>query len=245
VPPLGNAELPALTAADKMLLARVCQAAENQFVGVNCGLLDHISSLYGQADHVILIDCLKLAVDWTPFSGDIAVVVCHSGVRHALVGGEYNERRRNCEGAARALGAPSLRFVNLASLENGRSRLTPAQYSCALHVVGENDRVQRGAGMLRSGDIASFGQLLFQSHESSRHNFHNSCPELDVLVELANTQAACLGARLTGGGFGGATINLVKRDAAEEFRTRMAAGYAAKTGHKLESWICSVVDGAA
>jgi len=245
LPRLGAGELPALGTAEKLALARLCQAAENRFVGVNCGLLDHLSSLFGAAHHVILIDCQSLGVDWTPFAPDLAVVVCHSGVHHALVAGEYNDRRAACEAAARALGVPALRAVTPAMLVASRDRLTPHQYECALHVVGETDRVARGAALLRAGDFAAFGRLLFESHASSRDHFHNSCPELDDLVELARAHPACLGARLTGGGFGGATLNLVKREAAEDFRTHVAAGYQQRTGCALESWICQVVDGAA
>jgi galactokinase len=245
LPRWSDGELPGLGSAEKLALAKLCQAAENRFVGVNCGLLDHLSSLFGRADQVILIDCRDLTVDHTPLHPDLAAVVCHSGVRHALVGGEYNDRRRSCEAAARALGVPSLRHVSLEGLAAGRAKLSPHEHECALHVVGENDRVTRGAARLRAGEFDAFGQLLFQSHESSRLNFHNSCAALDVLVELAKGQPGCLGARLTGGGFGGATLNLVRREAVEAFRGAMAAAYEAQTGQRLESWVCRAVDGAA
>jgi galactokinase len=245
LPPWPGDELPALGPVEKLALARLCQAAENRFVGVNCGLLDHLSSLFGRAGHVILLDFRDTRVDWTPLAPDLAVVVCHSGVRHALVAGEYNDRRATCEAAARALGVATLREIAPAQLVAGRARLTPHQYECALHVVGENDRVRRGAALLQAGDYVGFGQLLWQSHASSRENFHNSCPELDALVELAREHPDCLGARLTGGGFGGATVNLVRRATVEDFRARLAAGYAARTSRPLESWVCEVVDGAA
>lgn len=239
-----NGNLPELRDEEKMVLSKICQAAENKFVGVNCGLLDYISSLYGKANKVVLIDCLNLTVDWVPFPTNLSVVVCHSGVRHALVAGEYNERRRCCEEAARALGVQSLRFVSPADLEAGRRKLTDLQYRRAAHVVGENDRVQRGAQALRANDLELFGRLLFESHESSQRNFENSCPELDLLVQLAKSDPACIGARLTGGGFGGATLNLVKRGRSDAFRQRIASGYEKEFGRKLESWECEVVDGA-
>jgi galactokinase len=244
-PPPSGGGLPPMNTAEKLALAKLGQAAENQFVGVNCGLLDHLSSLFGVADHVILLDCQSLEVDHTPFAADLAVVICHSGVRHALVAGEYNDRRRTCEAAARKLGVPSLRAVTLADLDRQRHELTPHEHECALHVVGENDRVARGATLLRSGNLAGFGPLLYQSHDSSRLNFHNSCPELDILVDLARQEPDCLGARLTGGGFGGATLNLVRSDAVEGFRTRMAEGYTKATNRRLDSWVCRVVNGAA
>lgn len=238
-------EAPPLTDVERMALARACQAAENQFVGVNCGLLDHISSLFGKAHQVVRIDCLHLTVDWAPLPADLAVVVCHSGVRHALVGGEYNERRSMCEAAAKTLGLAALRFIDPAGLEAARDRLTPREYECAFHIVGENDRVQRGAAALAANDLATFGRFLFDSHASSRDFFKNSCPELDVLVELARAEPACIGARLTGGGFGGATLNLVQADQAEAFRASVGRGYQSRTGNPLESWVCEVVDGAA
>lgn len=240
-----DGEAPPLNNVERLALARACQAAENQFVGVNCGLLDHISSLFGKAHQVIRIDCLHLTVDWAPLPADLEVVVCHSGVRHALVGGEYNERRSMCEAAAKKLGLPALRFVNPAGLEAARDRLTDREHECAFHIVGENDRVERGAVALAANDLETFGRFLFDSHASSRDSFKNSCPELDALVELARDEPACLGARLTGGGFGGATLNLVKADQAEAFRASVAAGYAARAGRPLESWVCDIVDGAA
>ncbi len=242
--PAADRETAPLRPGELLALAKLCQAAENRFVGVNCGLLDHISSLFGRAGEVILIDCLSVEVDHTPFAQDVAVVVCPSGVRHALVAGEYNDRRRSCEAAARALGVASLRFVTPEGLTAGREKLSPHEYECALHVVGEIDRVARGAALLRAGRFEDFGPLLFQSHESSRLNFHNSCPELDVLVDLARKHPACLGARLTGGGFGGSTLNLVRADSVEGFRTHMAEGFRAATQRPLESWVCRVVDGA-
>lgn len=246
-PPARGADggLPPLDHAEKMILAKACQAAENRFVGVNCGLLDHISSLYGRAHHVILIDCLSLTVDWSPMEGDFAVVVCHSGVKHALVGGEYNNRRAHCEAAARKLGVPSLRFATLEALESGRNRLDPRDYGCARHVVGENQRVTDGSQLLCQGRLEDFGTLMFASHASSKEFFLNSCPELDALVDLARAHPACIGARLTGGGFGGATLNLVRPQATEDFQAQVAAGYRAKFGRPLESWVCQVVDGAA
>ncbi|MHB8522651.1 MAG: galactokinase [Limisphaerales bacterium] len=235
---------PALTAKEKLSLAKLCLAAENQFVGVNCGLLDQISSLFGKAGHVILIDCQHVTVELIPLPAAVAIVVCDSGVKHALVSGEYNQRRRYCEAAARALGVRSLRAVELRQLPANRSKLTERQYQCAYHIVGENRRVIAGERVLRSGDLEQFGQFLFQSHESSRDFFKNSCPELDLLVALARAQPACFGARLTGGGFGGATLNLVAPAQARNFMEIMTVCYAKRAGRKLEPLLCQIVDGA-
>jgi galactokinase len=245
-PPARDAkgQLPPLSVPDKLRIAKVCQAAENQFVGVNCGLLDQISSLFGKAAHAVDIDCQSLAVELVPLVGDIAVIVCNTGVKHALVGGEYNALRRHCEGAAKALGVKSLRAADPKMVEDGQSKMAPREYECARHVVTEIQRVVFGAKALRAGDLRQFGQYMFQSHESSRDSFKNSVPELDTLVELARAHPACIGARLTGGGFGGATINLVERPQAQHFMQTIVAGYEKKQGVKLQPLVCQIVDGA-
>jgi galactokinase len=237
-------ELPRLTTEEKLEIAKVCQAAENNFVGVKCGLLDQITSLFGKAYHAIEIDFQSLKVEPVPMVGEIAIVVCNTGVKHALVGGEYNALREHCESAARTLGVKSLRSVDSRMLAATRAKLNERDYQCALHVVGEIQRVVHGARALRDEDFAQFGQYMFQSHESSRDNFHNSTPELDALVELARKHSACLGARLTGGGFGGATINLVRRDGVQDFMRSIASQYEQRTGRKTEPILCQIVDGA-
>jgi galactokinase len=246
VPPKRKPDgtLPPLTAAEKLEIAKVCLAAENQFVGVNCGILDQISALFGKAFHAIEIDCQSLAVELVPMVGEIVVVVCNTGVRHELVAGEYNNLRQHCESAARALGAKSLRSVDPPLLAANKRRLSRRDYECAYHIVGENQRVLFAARALRDGDFGQFGQYMFQSHESSRDFFRNSCAELDLLVDLARAHPACTGARLTGGGFGGATINLVQREQADSFRASISAAYEERTGRKIEPMVCQVVDGA-
>ena len=245
LPPKRNAknELPPLVAAEKIHFAKLCQAAENQFVGVQSGLLDQISSLFGKAWNVLSIDFRFLTVEPAPLVGE-AIIVCNSGVKHALVGGEYNELRQNCESAAQKLSATSLRSVELKFLEANRSKLTQREYERARHVVGEIQRVVYAERALQADDHRLFGQLMFQSHESSRDLLKNSTPELDTLVELARAHPGCLGARLTGGGFGGATINLVSYHQAENFMEHMAAQYEARTGRKMKPLLCQVVDGA-
>jgi len=247
VPPKRDAqgELSPVKPDERMALAKLCQAAENKFVGVQCGLLDQISSLYGKAFHAILIDCQQLSVERVPMIGEVSVVVCNSNVKHALVGGEYNELRQQCEGAARALGVHALRAIDMPTLKANKAKLTARQYECAFHIVGENYRVLHGDKALRDGDFEQFGQFMFQSHESSRDSFKNSAPELDLLVEIARAHPAIYGARLMGGGFGGATINLVKRGSVELFMEYMAAEYLKRSGVKIEPMLCQVVDGAA
>jgi galactokinase len=244
-PPRRDAKgkLPPLTPPERLQVAKVCRAAENEFVGVKCGILDQISSLYGKAWSVIEIDCLSLAVELEPMPGE-AVIVCNSGAKHELVGGEYNELRQNCESAASKLGAKSLRSVELAQVENARSRLSSREYECARHVVSEIARVVAGARALRDNDHRQFGLYMFQSHESSRDYLRNSTKELDLLVDLARQAPGCLGARLTGGGFGGATINLVAHHQAEAFMAHMIAKYQDATGIPLKPLICQIVNGA-
>lgn len=245
LPPKPNAkgELPPVSLAERMHYAKVCRAAENEFVGVPCGILDQVSSLFGKAWSVMEIDCQSLTVEHAPLSG-IAMVVCNSMVKHELVGGEYKELRDNCESAARKLGAKFLRTVETKQVLAAKDKLTPREFECAHHVVTEIARVVAGERALRANDLAQFGQFMFQSHESSRDSLKNSTQELDILVELARKHPACLGARLTGGGFGGATINMVAHHEAESFIAHMTAGYEKQTGVKTQPLICQVVDGA-
>lgn len=239
-----DSEPPPLTTREKLWLAQLCQRAENSFVGVRCGILDQVSSLCGKAHHVIELDCQHLTVELTPLPGDVAIVILDSGVKHELAAGQYNTLRSHCEAAARALGLRSLRALDPERLAAACPRLSTRQYECARHVVDENQRVLAAGRALREGDLAQFGQYLYQSHESSRDLFKNSCAELDLLVELARRQPGCLGARLTGGGFGGATINLVERACAEEFMATMTQEYERRSGRRLTPLRCQAADGA-
>src|SRR5207249_10541899 len=162
----------------------------------------------------------------------------------ALAGSEYDALRDYCVSSAGKLGAKSLRSVELKMLEANKSKLTPREYECTRHVVGEIQRVVFGERALREDDHRQFGQYMFQSHESSRAWLKNSTPELDVLVELARAHPGCLGARLTGGGFGGATISLVQYHQAESFMNHLARRYQERTGQNLQPVLCQIVDGA-
>ena len=246
VPPKRNrrGHLRPLKPAERIHLARLCQRAENQFVGVNCGLLDPLSSLCGRAYHALQIDCRHHSVEPVPMIGDISLVICQSGVKHEHAGGQYNELRRLCKSAARNLGVRSLRNVDLRHLKAHRKKLAAREYDCAYHVVGEIQRVIHAETALRSDDFGQLGEFMFQSHASSRDHFGNSSPELDLLVNLAADHPATLGARLTGGGFGGATINLVHRNKVELFMDFMALHYEKRTGIALKPMLCQAVDGA-
>ena len=201
---------------DPMQMARFSQKAEHDFVGVRCGLLDQISSLMSKAQHATFIDCRTTEVSHVPLNGDVSVIIANSNAKHELVSGEYNERRSDCESAAHALGVNFLRDASTEILKAHKCKMADRIYRRALHITGENERVLEGSAALRKGDLARFGELMFASHESSMHNFENSCPELDRLVAAARKTPGVYGARLSGGGFGGATINLVTKGSEDE-----------------------------
>ena len=226
-------------------LAKLCRRAENDFVGVPCGLLDQASSVFGRAGQVIVLDFRDESIGHAPLPPDVALVVFHTNVAHRLVGGEYAERREQCAEAARRLGVSALREVSPARLEAARGELPELVWRRAAHIVGEDARVVAGLDLLRAGDVAAFGELMFQSHESSRHNFENSTPELDALVAVAREIPGVLGARLTGGGFGGATVNLVRSGQTAEVVAALTRGYRERTGHDGRAYPCEAADGAA
>ena len=195
-----------------MDLARIGQEAEHEFAGVRCGLLDQVTSLFATRDHAVFFDCQSLEVQRVPVPAEARFVIVQSGVKHALSDGAYNRRRGECEEAARILGLGTLREATPAMLDAAESGgwLVDAPLRRARHVVGENGRVAAAVKALHTGDLGMVGQLMNESHESSRILFENSCDELDFLVSAARAIPGCLGARLTGGGFGGAVLALVR-----------------------------------
>lgn len=230
--------------------ARVGQGVENHYMGLKSGLLDQFSSIFGKKDSMILTDFRSVEVLRTvPLPAGYSIVVINSMVKHNLVDSEYNVRRQDCEAAAEKLAqiypdVKTLRDVSLEQLAAAKSALTEREYRRALHVVGECTRVIEAVRMLEHNDVNGFGRLWFDSHESSRVNFENSTGELDYLVELAKSVPGGLGARLSGGGFGGITIHLVATDGAEEYAKRVQAGFKARTGIDAEYIICAIGDGA-
>lgn len=213
---------------EPMALAKLCQKAENDFVGVRSGLLDQATSVFGKEGEAVLLDFRATTSRTVPMPPAGALLIVDSGVPHQLTGGEYNERRNQCHAAAEALGVTALRDVT--SDELSTKSLDPLLRARALHIVGENERVLAGALALESGQMGKFGQLMFQSHESSKHNFQNSTSFLDALVEIAASIDGVFGARLTGGGFGGATVWLVEKDKAEKILALVSEAYRQKTG---------------
>jgi galactokinase len=216
-------------------VAKICQRAEHRFAGVESGLLDQVISIFGKADHLLFFDCRAEALRTIPFPPDLALVVADSGRKRELAAGKYNERRAETRTAAQTLGVHALRDVSFGRLNaNDIPELLRRR---AAHIIGENERVLRACELLERDDAAGLGELMNESHESSRTNFENSTPELDRLVDLARKQPGVLGARLTGGGFGGAIIALCEKSCAEQAAANLAP-IAAQT------FICRPADGA-
>jgi len=213
-----------------LVLAKLCHRAENNFVGVQSGLLDQATSVFGRADQVVYLDCRSEEVSTIPLPHDISLIIADSGRTHSLVAGEYNARRAECAAAAERLGVSSLRDVSWAEVKRFRGPLPPILRSRALHIAGENERVLQAVEGLRAGDAAKIGMLMNASHESSRINFENSTPGLDLLVQFATKIPGVLGARLTGGGFGGSTVTMVRSAAAPAVINRLTQAYRERTG---------------
>ncbi len=217
-------------------LARICQRAENAYVGVNCGLMDQFASTSGVAGAAIMLDCRSLA--WEPVAMPLAthaLVVVHSGSSRSLGAGQYNARRAQCEAAAAALarddpGIRSLRDVTVGMLPTVAALVDDETYRRCRHVVTENARVEATIAALAAGDLAAVGAAWAASHASLREDFEVVSPELDALVEIAAAVPGVAAARMTGAGFGGCTVNLVERGAVDALRERLMADYPARTG---------------
>lgn len=232
-------------------LALLCQRAENQYVGVNCGILDQFSSAMGKADHLIYLDCRDLhAFAHIPLGEAVDLVLANTKAEHELADGTYNRLREQCFEAARFFDnklphpVSHLRDVDGAALETHGPALPAETRARAKHVITENARVQSGVAALRSGDLASMGNAMIDSHASSRDDFGNSCEELDMMVRCALGLPGFFGCRLSGGGFGGCTVNLVEKRHAKEFAAQLAERYKSQTGIDAEIHICRAVDGA-
>jgi galactokinase len=234
---------------DLTRLARICQQAENDFVGMRCGVMDQFISLHGRANHALMLDCRSLDFEFVPIPESVRLVICNTGVKHKLAEGEYNRRREECEEAVRSLARAlpnirALRDVSKEQLERHRGLLSDVAYNRAKHVVTENERVLNGLEALRTGDLHQFGVFMAESHRSLRDLFAVSCAELDLMVDLAIREGGVYGARMTGGGFGGATINLVELRNVPSFVENMVKGYQKKTGIAPGIYVCMPADGA-
>lgn len=225
---------------EPLALAKVGQWAEHNYAGVKCGLLDQISSLFGREAAVTMIDFRSLEVRSLPIGNNVCFLMCNTNVKHALVDSEYNERREKCEAAAaffkKALkrDVKSLRDVSQDEWNAHSAKMEPVAAKRSAHVIGENRRVLAGVDCLARGDLKAFGQLMFESHESSKTQFENSCKELDVIIQLAAKTPGVLGGRLSGGGFGGSAVLLVEPTKAVSIAGAIGEGYRAKLGTGCE-----------
>ena len=229
-------------------LALLCQHAENEFVGARCGIMDQFVATHGERGKALMLDCRSLDYSLLRVPDEVRLVICNSMVRHSLAAGEYNKRRAECEEGVRILATrlPSvkaLRDVNEADLLKFGAALPPVVERRCLHVVRENDRVVQAGSALERGNLTEFGSLMRQSHESLRDDFEVSCLELDLLVDLTVEMEGVYGARMTGGGFGGCTVNFVRAGCVERFKAEVTAGYQKATGKLAEIYVCSAADG--
>ena len=231
--------------ANPMQIARLCQQAENEFVGVQCGILDQFSSVFGIEDGLLFLDCLTLEHSAVKMGrDDIALVICDSNVKHALTGGDYNTRRAECMAAAAFFGKQLLREVPWDEFMAREQELPDNQRKRAKHVLTEDQRVLTMREAVKNGDTVRMGLLLAEGHISCRDLFENTTPELDLLVALASQIPGCIGAKMTGGGWGGCTINLVHADAVDEFCRALAADYKERTGTIASVYACRAAQGA-
>lgn len=234
---------------DRKAVALLCQRAENQFVGAKCGIMDQFISCHGRAGHALLLDCRSLDSRAVPLPTKARIVICNTMVKHDLATGEYNQRRQQCEQAVATLatqlpGIRALRDVTCADFNRLSDQLRSPIKERARHVISENERVLRAAQALENSELHRFGELMSQSHASLRDDYQVSSPELDLMVDLAHSLPGVYGSRMTGGGFGGCTVNLVDEQHAQAFSESIAARYFEKTAIPPEVYTCSAADGA-
>ena len=229
-------------------LALLCQRAENEFVGARCGIMDQFVAAHGQRSKALMLDCRSLDYTLLRLPDEVRLVICNSMVRHSHAAGEYNRRRAECEEGVRILAArlpnvKALRDVTEAELLRFGPELPPVVERRCRHIVRENSRVVQAASALEQRNLEEFGSLMKQSHQSLRDDFEVSCLELDLLVDLATGMEGVYGARMTGGGFGGCTVNFVRAECVETFRAEVTREYQKATGKLAEIYVCSAADG--
>ncbi len=234
---------------DRREIAAVCQRAEHEYVGTRCGIMDQFISCFGQAGHALLLDCRTLAYEPVPIPDTVRIVICNTMVKHELAGGEYNRRRADCEAGVQLLQrhvpkVRALRDVDMQQLERYSGEMPERTYRRCRHVVSENARTQEAAAALKNGDLSLFGKLMYASHASLRDDYEVSCRELDLLVDLGAKCDGVFGARMTGGGFGGCSVNLVEAGAVDTFQHDIARWYQTETGRPPEIYVCAASDGA-
>ena len=231
------------------VVARLCQRAENEYVGASCGIMDQFISANGEKNHALLLDCRDLSFRMAPIPDHVALVIANTMVKHSVAGGDYTTRRAESEAACAVIAShrPGVRFLRDATLDDLAQwghEMTPKSLMRARHVISENLRTVAAADALLRGDLAELGRLMAEAHWSYSRDFEASCIEADTMVELAQDLPGLIGARLTGGGFGGCTINLVEQSQAAEFSHALGGRYAAKMDITPEIHICHASGGA-
>ena len=230
-------------------IALLCQRAENAFVGANCGIMDQFVSCFGQQDNAVMIDCRWLEYTLAPIPKSVRIVICNSMVKHTVARGEYNIRREEIERGTEILRARrpeimALRDATVDDLAKWGGDMPAVVLKRCRHVITENARVLAAADAFHASNLKHFGELMRQAHISMRDDFEASCKEVDILVELAGKLPGCFGARITGGGFGGCTVNLVAAAQVDTFTAEMHSGYLAATGIHAEIYTSRASDGA-
>jgi galactokinase len=233
-------------------IALLCQRAENLYVGSPCGIMDQFVITMAEAGHALLVQTSNLHQELIPMNrgalNDCRIVVCNSGVRHSIATGSYGDRRHELESGQAVLreqfGVCDLGEATLDQLAQMKDSMSEASYKRCRHVLSENARVLASLGAMRAGDAVTLGELITAAHVSERDDFECSCEEIDFLVERAIALPGCYGARLTGGGFGGCTVNLVAKENVTDFVVSLRASYLEYSGTVAEMYICEAVDGA-
>lgn len=230
-------------------LARLCQRSENEFVGANCGIMDQFISAMGEKDHALLLDCRDLSYLLAPIPEDIDLVIANTMVKHSVAGEGYTSRRAQVEEACRILATHRseikfLRDATMADMDAWGHEIPPVSFKRARHVITENERTVAAANALIGGDMKTLGRLMHEAHVSYSKDFEASCPEADIMVDLAQDLPGLVGARLTGGGFGGCTINLVEKTHSKQFAEALKSRYRNATGIDPEIHICHASRGA-
>jgi len=224
-------------------MAKICQLAENEWVGVNCGIMDQMISALGQKGHLLLIDCRDLKTTPVPLPKGVRVVILDTGTRRGLVNSAYNERRNQCESVASYFGGKSLRDVSYKQLIKAKNKIDPIQFRRARHVIKENERVLDCSESLRLGNLDHVGELMNASHISLRDDFEVSSEALDLMVESAIKIPGCYGARMTGAGFGGCAVALVETKHTENFVKNLLNSYHISIGNKALIYVCNASEG--
>ena len=230
-------------------VARLCQRAENTYTGTRCGIMDQFVSCFGRQNHALMLDCRSLEATYLKLPPSVLLVICNTMVRHELAAGEYNERRASCERAVKVIrqflpNTRALRDLTIEDLEKYRSVLSDVDFHRCRHVITENLRVNEAKEALQSADLIRFGQLMYLSHDSLDRDYEVSCRELNLMVDLARKVEGVYGARMTGGGFGGCTINLVESKVVPEFQTSVACEYRKFMGLYPEIFVSHPAGGA-